>query len=286
MNTNNPVLARMEQEASRNGGYAPFSPASRATPVAGTGLEQRFDTRTADTDASYEVGTPGLPMTVTDVVAKTAVLFAVVAGFAFVAWQLEISVAVMFVAAIIGLGLGIWGALAKTVRPGIYLAYAVAQGVFLGGISYWYTQYVDAQSATGDGPNIVAQAVIGTFAALAAMLFLYTTRILRVTGTFKKAMSVALLAYLGIAVASVISSFFGVGEGFGFYGTGGLGLLLCVAGVGLAAFSLALDFDAIESAVAAGVPERESWRAAFGLMVTLIWLYLELLRLLAILNRD
>ena len=65
-------------------------------------------------------------------------------------------------------------------------------------------------------------------------------------------MAIALIAYLGIAIASLISSFFGVGDGWGFYGVGGLGILLCVAGVALAAFSLALDFDAIETAVKAG----------------------------------
>jgi uncharacterized YccA/Bax inhibitor family protein len=97
-------------------------------------------------------------------------------------------------------------------------------------------------------------------------------------------MMVALVSYLGIAVVSLISSFFGVGAGWGFYGVGGMGLLLCAAGVAVASFTLVLDFDAIERGVRAGLPERESWRAAFGLVVTLVWLYLELLRLLAILN--
>ena len=66
----------------------------------------------------------------------------------------------------------------------------------------------------------------------------------------------------------------------------GIGILLCAAGVALASFSLVLDFDAIETGIKTGLPERESWRAAFGLTVTLVWLYLELLRLLAILNRN
>jgi uncharacterized YccA/Bax inhibitor family protein len=79
---------------------------------------------------------------------------------------------------------------------------------------------------------------------------------------------------------------FGTGNGWGFFGVGGIGILLCMAGVALASFSLVLDFDAIEEGVKLGVPERESWRAAFGLTVTLVWLYLEILRLLAILNSD
>ncbi len=130
------------------------------------------------------------------------------------------------------------------------------------------------------------QAVIGTLAAFAAMLFLYGTRIIKVTGRFKKMMAVAFLAYFGIAIVSLFASLFGVGGGWGFYGVDGLGLLLCAAGVALASFSLVLDFDAIEQGIALGVPERESWRAAFGLTVTLVWLYLEILRLLAILNRS
>jgi uncharacterized YccA/Bax inhibitor family protein len=77
-----------------------------------------------------------------------------------------------------------------------------------------------------------------------------------------------------------------VGDGWGFYGVGALGILLCVAGVALASFFLILDFDYIEQAVRTGAPEREAWRAGFGLLVTLVWLYLELLRLLAILRGE
>ena len=92
------------------------------------------------------------------------------------------------------------------------------------------------------------------------------------------------MSYLGIGLVSFIAAIFGVGGGWGFYGVGALGLALCLIGVALAAFTLVLDFDAIQKGVEAGLPERESWRAAFGLMVTLVWLYLELLRFLAILN--
>ncbi|MGB2838459.1 MAG: Bax inhibitor-1/YccA family protein, partial [Actinomycetes bacterium] len=135
-------------------------------------------------------------------------------------------------------------------------------------------------------PNIVLQAVIGTLAAFAAMLFLYGTRIIKVTGRFKKMMAMAFIAYIGIALVSLVAAFLGVGDGWGFYGVGGIGILLCAAGVALASFSLVLDFDAIETGIKMGAPERESWRAAFGLTVTLVWLYLEILRLLAILNRS
>jgi uncharacterized YccA/Bax inhibitor family protein len=77
---------------------------------------------------------------------------------------------------------------------------------------------------------------------------------------------------------------FGVGGGWGFFGVGQIGLMLCAVGVALAAFSLVMDFELISQGVRSGLPEKESWRMAFGLTVTLVWLYTEILRLLAILS--
>ena len=94
------------------------------------------------------------------------------------------------------------------------------------------------------------------------------------------------IGYFIIGLVSLITSFFGVGQGRGFYGVSGLGLLLAVAGVALASFFLVLDFDQIQRGVNSGVPEQESWRASFGLMVTIVWLYLEVLRLLSILRNS
>jgi uncharacterized YccA/Bax inhibitor family protein len=277
MQSKNPFLTRMEQEAKSNGGYAGFGAAPTAT-VASPDTTLPAPTYTPTTEA------PAVPMTVADVVAKTAAMFVPLLITAYAAWALEISYGVVLVAMFVALGLGIWGAVSSKVRPVVYLAYAAVEGVVVGGFSFWIQQWVNQQNP--DQPNIVAQAVIGTFAAFIAMLFLYTTRILKVTSTFKRFMMIALYAYLGIAIVSLIAALFGVGQGFGFYGIDGIGLLLCAAGVALAAFTLALDFDAIETMVKVGAPERESWRAAFGLVVTLVWLYLELLRLLALLNRN
>jgi uncharacterized YccA/Bax inhibitor family protein len=150
--------------------------------------------------------------------------------------------------------------------------------VFVGGISRWFANVYD--------PGIVSQAVLGTLVAFAVMLVLYRTRIIRVTEKFRSMMLVALASYLVIALASFVGALFGLGNGWGFYGVGGFGILLCILGVGLASFSLLLDFDFIENGVKQGLPERYSWLAAFGLLVTLVWLYIELLRLLAILRGD
>ena len=218
----------------------------------------------------------GARMTMDDVIVKTGMLFVILLVGAFVGWSVP---ALTFPALFVGLGLSLVNIFKKEVSPALVLAYGAAEGVFLGGLSQWYsTAYAET------APNLVSQAVIGTFVAFGTMLFLYKSGIIKVNGKFKKVFMVAMVSYLVIAVASLISSFFGVGGGWGFYGVSGLGLLLCIAGVGLASFSLVMDFELITQSIAAGAPEKESWRMAFGLMVTLVWLYLELLRLLAILQ--
>ncbi len=216
----------------------------------------------------------GARMTMDDVIVKTGMLFAILLVGAYVGWSAP---GLTFVALFVGLGLAFANIFKKSVSPGLVLAYGAAEGVFLGGLSKIFSAaYADT------APNLVSQAVMGTLIAFGTMLFLYKSGIIKVNGRFKKVFMVAMVSYLVIAVASLISSFAGVGEGWGFYGVGGLGLLLCVAGVGLASFSLVMDFEMITQTIAAGAPEKEAWRMAFGLTITLVWLYTELLRLLAI----
>ena len=234
------------------------------------------ETLNPDTGAAPAPAFTGARMTMDDVIVKTGMLFVILLVGAFVGWSIP---SLTFPALFVGLGLSLANIFKKEVSPALVLAYGAAEGVFLGGISKWYSMaYADT------APNLVSQAVMGTLIAFGTMLFLYKSGIIKVNGKFKKVFMVAMVSYLVIAVASLISSFFGVGSGWGFYGVGQLGLLLCVAGVGLAAFSLVMDFELITQTIAAGAPEKESWRMAFGLMVTLVWLYLELLRLLAILQ--
>jgi len=268
MNTRNPVLAR---EAAQ---YAKFN-VPAASPQQ---LQDMYDAPSAPASLDRVAE----KLTIHDVIVKTAVMFAILIAGATVSWNLVTSAPWLVWGALIGgLILGIVNAVRRTVSPPLILLYAAVEGVFLGGLSWLYNEYY----GTGAGnANIVGQAIVGTFVAFGVMLALYASGKLRATPRFKKMMMVALVSYLIIALFSLVSAFLGVGNGWGFYGVGGLGLLLCVAGVGLAAFSLVLDFDAIERMIGAGAPERESWRMAFGLVVTLVWLYLELLRLLAILQ--
>ena len=256
MESRNPVLNR---EFGRDG------TAYTASVDAAT-LQQMYD----------RPSTTGRAMSIDDVVVKTAALFALLVAAAVVGWNVVATApALMWGSLIVAFVIGMVVSFKRTTNPALIMAYSVAEGFFLGGISQWY-------NAAHNG--IVLQAVIGTFAAFAVMLVLYKSGRLRATPRFTKMITIAMFSYLGIAVVSLFSSFFGVGGGWGFYGVGGIGILLCAAGVALAAFTLVLDFDAIEKGVQAGLPEKESWRAGFGLVVSLVWLYLELLRMLAILQ--
>jgi uncharacterized YccA/Bax inhibitor family protein len=185
---------------------------------------------------------------------------------------------VPWVAMFVALGIGLVISFKQSTNPALILSYAAVEGLFVGGISKWYQDFAD--------DNIVGLAVLGTLAAFSGMLVLYRSGKLRATPKFTKMLITAGFGYLILSLASLVSAIFGVGDGWGFFGLGGLGVLLCLAGVALASFFLILDFDFIEQGIANGAPERTAWLAGFGLLVTLVWLYLEILRLLAILRGD
>jgi len=216
-------------------------------------------------------------MTIEDVVAKTGFLFAILVVVGAIAWGANLGQGALLIGFLGGFVLAMVISFSKTIKPGLVVAYAALQGLALGTISHYYETFY---------PGIVSQAVIGTIAAFAGVLFMYRSGRLRATPQFTRAVMGAAIGYFILGLVSLVASFFGVGQGYGFYGVSGLGLLLAVAGVALASFFLVLDFDQIEKGVAAGVPEKESWRASFGLMVTIVWLYLEVLRLLSILRNN
>ena len=286
MDNKNPVFSRLDQQTAGGSGFAynegmtAFQRAGQA-PAPGQAPYQAPVPVGPPTGSVYEQVTDR--MSLDDVIVRTGISIAVLIPFALLGWFTAPTMPFLyFIAMFVGLGLGIANAVKKVVSPPLILAYAAAQGVFLGGISYAYDVW-----ARGSGyEGLVSQAIIGTLVAFVVMLALYRSRLIKVDGRFMKVMMVAMVSYLVIAVLSFVSALFGVGGGWGFYGVGGLGMILCMIGVALAAFSLMIDFESITRGVQMGLPSRESWRMAFGLLVTLIWLYLEILRLLAILSRD
>lgn len=290
MPSHNPILANAERNYAQTANNGPGFAYQEGRAALGSnqaaalgGMDAATQQNLEDLYQSPSGHIPGRTMGIDDVVVKTAISFGVLLVGAVIGWQLAASMgALVFIAGLIALGLGMANAFKKQVSPPLVLAYAAVEGVFLGAISRFYQSYGEAN---GDG-NLVAQAVFGTLVVFGVMLTLYKTGVIKVTQRFRKIMTVALVSYLVIALANLVASLFGVGGGWGFAGVGTLGIVMCLGAVALASFSLVMDFDGIERATAYGVPERESWRMAFGLMVTLVWLYLELLRLLAILSRD
>lgn len=160
----------------------------------------------------------------------------------------------------------------KEWAPFLSPVYAVCEGLCIGALSAFFEVMF---------PGLVMRAVLLTFSVMFAMLFLYKTRIVRVTQRFR---TIVLAATIGIAFAYLISfiiGLFGVNMNF-MYGGGSLGIIISLVIVAVAALNLALDFDFIEKGAESNLPSYFEWYGAFGLMVTLIWLYIEILRLLAI----
>lgn len=215
-------------------------------------------------------------MTMGSVVTHTGILFGILMVGAVFGWMNAESIGPIFWGALIGT---IVLMIATIARPQWVRVtgplYAITQGVLVGAISSIYSDLWD---------GIVVQAVLATFGVFLAMLFLYANRIIKVTERLRSTIVVATVGVFLFYLISIGLSLFGVNMPFVWDG-GPLSILLSLAICGIAAFNLLLDFDVIERGVRDGAPAWMSWFAAFGLMVTVVWLYLEILRLLA-LTRD
>jgi uncharacterized YccA/Bax inhibitor family protein len=218
-------------------------------------------------------------MTVSGAASASLVLFAVLLISAAVGWvavaEPEPGVLVLPAMAIVGAIVGFVAVIITMFKPLwshiLGPVYAVGQGLFVGAISRMF----DAQYS-----GIVLQAVGTTLAVFGVMLFLYRTRVLRVTNKFRRIVIGATLGVAALYLVSFVVSFFGVNVSF-ISSSSGFGILFSLFVAGLAAFNLALDFDFIEQGEKMALPRRMEWFAAVGLLVTLVWLYLEVLRLLA-----
>jgi len=159
----------------------------------------------------------------------------------------------------------------KTAAPVTAPIYALLEGLFIGGISSIFEAKY---------PGIVIQAVGLTFGTLFALLFAYKSGLIKATENFKLGVAAATGSIMLIYVASMLLGFFGISIPF-IHDSGPFGILFSLVVVVIAALNLVLDFDFIEHGAEQGVPKFMEWYAAFGLMVTLVWLYIEMLRLLA-----
>lgn len=211
-------------------------------------------------------------MTMEGTTSKVMGMFLAVVAGAAVTWFFGLYF-LLLPALFVGLGLGLWASFGKKVRPGVMMSYALVQGVFIGGLSGIFEAMY---------PGIVQTAVIGTFATAGAMFAAYRFGWVKVDARFTRMMTFALMGYFVFAMVNLGFALF---AGMSVY-TSPFGWLIALVGVGLAAFTLNLDFETIRVGISQGWPEQMEWRAAFGLTASLIWLYVEILRLLAIFNQD
>ncbi len=284
----NPVFDRIERDARQ--GYAGFGTAPSTSSQAGATAapsawatqdqltnQQLQDLYNAPSASPVQTGR----VTVDDVIMKSAGLFAIVIVGALVGWNLAPTWGFILVIGGIALTLvlGIAIAVKKTISVPLILGYAVVEGLLVGAVSEYYSTYFDNPPPASAFEGIVAQAVMATLSVFAGMLIAYKTGLIKVTEKFRRIVTMAILGYAIFALVNFLYAWIG-NHAFGIGGTGGLGIAISLFAIGLASFSLALDFDSIDRAVASGAPEKYSWLLAHGLIVTLVWLYLEILRLL------
>ncbi|MFB7309785.1 MULTISPECIES: Bax inhibitor-1/YccA family protein [unclassified Streptomyces] len=294
MRSSNPVFSR--RGFSRDNGYAGFNaapqagaPVTGADPYAqGTAANPYATNPYAQQDTRY--GAPQAPartgaMTIDDVVTRTAITLGTVVLGAALAWallpvdeaNLGKSYGIAIGAALVAFVLSLIQSFKRKPVPALIVSYAAFEGVFLGVISSAVSTYI--------GPGVVMQAVLGTMCVFAGVLLAYKMRWIRVTRRFYGFVMAAAMGFMLLMVVNLLFAVFGGGDGLGFR-SGGLGILFGVIGIILGACFLALDFKQVEDGIAYGAPREESWLAAFGLTMTLVWIYLEMLRLFSILSGD
>ncbi|MEE1816631.1 Bax inhibitor-1/YccA family protein [Streptomyces sp. NPDC004288] len=299
MRSSNPVFSR--RGFSRDAGYAGFNaqqpqaggPAVGTNPYA-TGAPQAEGAANPYATNPYapqdvQLGAPqqarGNVMTIDDVVSRTAMTLGTVVLTAVLSWlllpvdpaNLGKSYGIAIGAALVALVLSLVQSFKRKPSPALILGYAAFEGVFLGVISAAVSTYI------ADG--VVIQAVLGTMAVFAGVLIAYKLGWIRVNRRFVGFVMAAAMGFMLLMVVNLLFAVFGGGDGLGFR-SGGLGILFGVIGVILGACFLALDFKQVEDGVTYGAPREEAWLAAFGLTMTLVWIYLEMLRLLSILQGD
>jgi uncharacterized YccA/Bax inhibitor family protein len=284
----NPVFDRIDKESRQ--GYAGFggAPQQRAyPPPAATGSwagqDQLSSQQLQDLYNQPSAGpVQTRRLTIDDVVMKTAGLFAIVLVMAYVGWQLTPSYGIGLVLGGIAvtLVLGLVIAFKKTISVPLIVGYAVVEGLFVGAISRFYNAFFPLEPGQTAVQGIVPQAVFATLCVFAGMLLAYKTGLIRVTAKFRRIVTMAVIGYAIFALVNLAYAWIG-NHPFGIGGTGPLGVGISLFAIGLASAMLAVDFDSIDRAIAAGAPEKYSWLLAHGLIVTLVWLYLEILRLLS-----
>ena len=212
-------------------------------------------------------------MTMDDVVTKTGISFLVTVAAAAATWALpgDMGWALALPSVLVAFVLGLVISFKTIANPVATLAYGALYGVALGAISEAFNMLFE---------GIVMQALIGTFGVFAGMLVVYKTGAIRVTPKLTRWVVGAAIGALVLILVNLVASFITPG-GLGLRDGGPVAILFSLVIIGIAAFMLLLDFDMADEAIRRGAPAKFAWYIAFGLLVTVVWLYIEILRLLS-----
>jgi len=216
-------------------------------------------------------------MTIEDVITKSGITMGglfLVAAAVFMVMPLSLLMPTIIVTAIVGFITVLLVSMRRTVSPAAVVAYTVVEGLFIGALSKMFNYMF---------PGIVVQAILGTFIAAAVTLAAYKYFRIRVTNKFRRIVTIATMGIAAMYLVNLVVSLFGVSTGLVAVGptAGPLSWIVSAVAVVLAVASLIMDFDYIEQGIRNRAPASESWRAAFGLTVTMVWLYTEILRILS-----
>lgn len=229
-------------------------------------------------------------LTIDDVVTKTAITLGVLTVTAIAAYLLvdansALAGPLALVGGLVGFVLVMVASFGrKQDNPAIVLAYAAFEGLFVGAISFVFANWmVSGDTSAG---ALLSQAILGTFGVFFGMLIVYKVGAIRVTPRFTRMLLAGMVGVLVLMVGNLVIGLFNGGEGFGLRNGGTLSIIFSLVCIGLAAFSFLLDFDSADRLIRAGAPSKAAWGVALGLTVTLVWLYVEILRLLSYFNSD
>ncbi|SCF36301.1 Uncharacterized membrane protein, YccA/Bax inhibitor family [Micromonospora viridifaciens] len=275
MKTSNPVLSRFgHAERERAAGYA------QPGPYGQPGYPQQYQPHPQQQYApgyGYPAApTTAAPMTLDDVVVKTVTMLAILGGAAAATWVLvpdQLLGLAWLGGAVVGLVLGMIISFSRMANPALVVAYSIIEGVFVGAVSKSFESFYD---------GIVLQAVVATFGVFFVMAMLYKARVIRATPKFTKIMVAIIGGLFATMLINLVLSLFGVNTHL--RDGSGLAIVFSLVCIVVASLSFVLNFHQIEEGVRMGLPQRYAWTAAFGIVVGLVWLYLEVLRLLSYLQ--
>ena len=297
----NPVFNRIDRETSGYAGFGnnqqqgggQFAP-PRGTPQRGPAAPARSggqsDSMTNEQLEQMYGGAPAGPaqtgrVTLDDVIMKTLLLFSIVLVVAGATWfyvgpdetgQINPLASPIWLFGMFGsLGLSFAIAFSKKVNIPLIVVHAVLQGAFLGAVSVVFNTAYE---------GVVPAAVTATLGTFAGMFLAWKVGFIKVTSKSRRIFGMMAMGYMVFMLINVALSMTGVGSVFA--GGGILPIVISLFGVALASYSLAINFDSIDKAVGAGAPEKYSWLLGHGLVASLVWLYIEFLRLFAILQSD